>query len=78
VSCSAGATGRRGESGPSTGKAAQKREREEASLSQFGRMCQKPGIEWIGASSPQAKGRVERTHLKGAGVGRRLDGTLPL
>jgi transposase len=31
-------------------------------VSQFGRMCQKLGIEWIGAHSPQAKGRVERGH----------------
>lgn len=29
---------------------------------QFGRMCQKLGIEIIAASSPQAKGRVERNH----------------
>jgi transposase len=31
-------------------------------LTQFGRMCQKLGIEIIAASSPQAKGRVERIH----------------
>lgn len=31
-------------------------------LSQLGLMCQKLGIEMIAASSPQAKGRVERTH----------------
>jgi transposase len=31
-------------------------------VSQFGRMCQKLGIELIGANSPQAKGRVERGH----------------
>jgi hypothetical protein len=31
-------------------------------VSQFGRMCQKLGIEMIGANSPQAKGRVERGH----------------
>ncbi len=31
-------------------------------LTQFGRMCQKLGIRIIGASSPQAKGRVERSH----------------
>jgi len=31
-------------------------------ISQFGRMCQKLGIELIGANSPQAKGRVERGH----------------
>jgi transposase len=29
---------------------------------QFGRMCEKLGIRIIGASSPQAKGRVERVH----------------
>jgi transposase len=34
----------------------------EAPLTHFGRMCSKLGIEWIGASSPQAKGRVERGH----------------
>ena len=31
-------------------------------ISQFGRMCQKLGIELIGANSPPAKGRVERGH----------------
>lgn len=31
-------------------------------LTQFGRMCDKLGIELIGASTPQAKGRVERAH----------------
>jgi hypothetical protein len=31
-------------------------------LTQFGRMCQKLGIRIIAASSPQAKGRVERAH----------------
>lgn len=31
-------------------------------LTQFGRMCQKLGIEIIAANSPQAKGRVERIH----------------
>jgi hypothetical protein len=31
-------------------------------LTQFGRMCQKLGIRIIAASSPQAKGRVERMH----------------
>lgn len=31
-------------------------------LSQFGLMCEKLGIGIIAASSPQAKGRVERTH----------------
>jgi len=29
---------------------------------QFGRMCDKLGLQIIGASSPQAKGRVERVH----------------
>ena len=31
-------------------------------MTQFGRMCAKLGIEVIAASSPQAKGRVERMH----------------
>ena len=31
-------------------------------ISQFGRMCEKLGIELIGANSAQAKGRVERGH----------------
>jgi transposase len=31
-------------------------------ITQFGRMCAKLGIELIAASSPQAKGRVERVH----------------
>jgi hypothetical protein len=31
-------------------------------VTQFGQMCRKLGIELIPASSPQAKGRVERTH----------------
>jgi transposase len=31
-------------------------------LTQFGRMCARLGIRIIGASSPQAKGRVERQH----------------
>src|SRR5258708_19542707 len=31
-------------------------------MTQFGRMCQKLGIRIIAASSPQAKGRVERQH----------------
>src|SRR6059058_4563433 len=31
-------------------------------LTQFGRMCQKLGIRIIAASTPQAKGRVERVH----------------
>jgi transposase len=34
----------------------------EAPLTQFGRMCAKLGIRIIAASSPQAKGRVERNH----------------
>ena len=33
-----------------------------APVTQFGRMCAKLGIEIIAASSPQAKGRVERNH----------------
>lgn len=33
-----------------------------AALTQFGRMCEKLGIELIGAATPQAKGRVERAH----------------
>jgi len=36
--------------------------RGEAPITQFGRMCAKLGIELIPASSPQAKGRVERIH----------------
>jgi transposase len=38
--------------------------RPEASIAstQFGRICQRLGIELIPASSPQAKGRVERSH----------------
>jgi transposase len=38
------------------------RVRGETPLTQFGRMCEKLGITLIGASSPQAKGRVERGH----------------
>jgi transposase len=34
----------------------------EVPVSQFQRMCGKLGIEVIGANSPQAKGRVERSH----------------
>lgn len=34
----------------------------QAPLTQFGRMCQKLGVKIVGASSPQAKGRVERSH----------------
>jgi transposase len=36
--------------------------RGEVPVTQFGRMCQKLGIQIIAASSPQAKGRVERNH----------------
>lgn len=36
--------------------------RGETPVTQFGRMCQKLGIRIIAASSPQAKGRVERNH----------------
>jgi len=36
--------------------------RGEEPVTQFGRMCGKLGIELIAASSPQAKGRVERMH----------------
>ena len=36
--------------------------RGEEPITQFGRMCAKLGIEVIAASSPQAKGRVERGH----------------
>jgi transposase len=36
--------------------------RGEVPLTQFGRMCQKLGIRIMAASSPQAKGRVERRH----------------
>src|SRR5438105_2485589 len=31
-------------------------------LTQFGRMCERLGIRIVAASSPQAKGRVERNH----------------
>jgi transposase len=41
---------------------AQERLRGEPAVTQFGRMCQKLGIRIIAASSPQAKGRVERVH----------------
>ncbi len=34
----------------------------DAALTQFGRMCARLGIRIIAASSPQAKGRVERSH----------------
>ena len=36
--------------------------RGEEPMTQFGRMCAKLGIELIAASSPQAKGRIERMH----------------
>ena len=36
--------------------------RGEVAVTQFGGMCQKLGIQIIAASSPQAKGRVERNH----------------
>jgi transposase len=36
--------------------------RSEVAVTQFGRMCAKLGIRIIAASSPQAKGRVERNH----------------
>src|SRR5438552_10725984 len=38
----------------------QERLRGEAAVTQFGQMCAKLGIRIIAASSPQAKGRVER------------------
>src|SRR5450759_1790953 len=38
------------------------RQRGEAPVTQFGRMCQRLGIQIIAARSPQAKGRVERNH----------------
>jgi transposase-like protein len=41
---------------------AKERLRGEAPLTQFGRMCGKLGVAIIGASSPQAKGRVERSN----------------
>jgi hypothetical protein len=36
--------------------------RGEVPVTQFGRMCERLGIRIIAASSPQAKGRVERSH----------------
>jgi transposase len=36
--------------------------RGEEPVTQFGRMCEKLGIEIIAANSPQAKGRIERIH----------------
>ena len=44
------------------GGTAGERLRGEEPITQFGRMCEKLGIELIAASSPQAKGRVERLH----------------
>jgi len=41
---------------------AQERASGEAAVTQFGRMCAQLGIRIIAASSPQAKGRVERAH----------------
>jgi len=41
---------------------AKERLRGEEPLTQFGRMCRKLGTKIMGASSPQAKGRVERSH----------------
>lgn len=41
---------------------AQERLRGEVPVTQFGRMCERLGIRIIAASSPQAKGRVERNH----------------
>src|SRR5215467_12093782 len=41
---------------------AQERLRGEEPMTPFGRMCAQLGIELIAASSPQAKGRVERVH----------------
>jgi hypothetical protein len=38
------------------------RRRGETAVTQFGRMCERLGIRIIAASSPQAKGRVERNH----------------
>ncbi len=44
------------------GATAGERLRGEEPITQFGRMCERLGIELIAASSPQAKGRVERMH----------------
>jgi hypothetical protein len=41
---------------------AEERASGEPAVTQFGRMCAKLGIRIIAASSPQAKGRVERAH----------------
>ena len=40
----------------------EERLRGEEALTQFGRMCRRLGIDIVAASSPQAKGRVERNH----------------
>ena len=40
----------------------QEQQRGEPAVTQFGRMCAQLGIRIIAASSPQAKGRVERAH----------------
>ena len=40
----------------------QERLRGQEPLTQFGRMCRKLGVKILGASSPQAKGRVERSN----------------
>jgi len=42
---------------------AQERLHGEPAVTQFGRMCAQLGIRIIAASSPQAKGRVERAHV---------------
>ncbi len=44
------------------GATSKERLRGEEPITQFGGMCEKLGIEVIAASSPQAKGRVERHH----------------
>jgi len=44
------------------GATPKERLRGEEPTTQFGRMCEKLGIRLIAASSPQAKGRVERVH----------------
>ena len=44
------------------GATERERRRGEEPITQFGGMCAKLGIELIAASSPQAKGRVERIH----------------
>ncbi len=44
------------------GATAGEQRRGEEPITQFGRMCAKLGVEVIAASSPQAKGRVERVH----------------